>query len=855
MAAAATRRLVRWLSVRLESFLRALRPPRPSPPLRALTAAALMLPGLAVTSRADEGDGFAFQYGEYQEGKRDLDGIHSDFHPIRVDSLSASGKLTVTDRLRLGVAYAQDTWSGATPIATAPLVFGGNHPTKPDGVSGATPYIEGDLFLDGHLRPVRRNSLGEFLGVDTRLVHTLSSASPEARRQMDLSLEFEGDDFALRAGGGTSLEKDYEAGYGSLGGTLDFAQKRTSVSFDASYTRADVDALLDHDAVPYIDVTSAGSRIHNSPGTGERRLRDERTDWALQAGLNQVLTRDAFFSTSLGFTRSQGYLANPYKVVEVGFIDPEQQFLAPPGGFYAQVHALLERRPSSRSQWVWDTRFVQYLAPLDASLHLGYRYFRDDWGIGAHTFELSLAQPLPRGWTVTPRFRYYSQDAARFYTPYLLTPQAYQTVVSDPDTGDIISITPFDPRRLPGSYSSDQRLSGFGALSAGVTLDKLLDPGVRLSASFEYYRHDGGLKLGGGGESSFADYDAYLVGASITLDSNALTELGRAAEGHEEHLLHAAAPAGVMLAHMLTRPGAFMVAYESWWSSARGDLLRGSRSASDAEVLALGCEGVCRTAPSSMEMHMHMLELMYAPTDWLNLMLMPQFVDNDMDLRPLQGAVPDLHAHDHATGGVGDIGMYALFKLLDSETQHVHFGLGLSAPTGAVDIRERREHQQDQGFTHYMMQLGSGTWDLMPSLTYTGALAPFSWGAQVGGVTRLEHANESGYALGDVFQASVWGGWSATHWLSFTLRGIYGMQRAVQGRYDALHTTSGPQDFPGSYGGQYWDLGIGASALLPFRSLSGNRVGVEWLQPLLDDQNGFQLERRGTLVLRWSIEL
>jgi hypothetical protein len=93
-----------------------------------------------------------------------------------------------------------------------------------------------------------------------------------------------------------------------------------------------------------------------------------------------------------------------------------------------------------------------------------------------------------------------------------------------------------------------------------------------------------------------------------------------------------------------------------------------------------------------------------------------------------------------------------------------------------------------------------------------------------------------------------------THWLSVSARGLYTMQRRIRGEYDGLHATSGPMDFPGNYGGQYWDLGLGATAALPIARLDGNRIGVEWLQPLIDRPNGYQLERRGSLFLRWSVE-
>ena len=97
-----------------------------------------------------------------------------------------------------------------------------------------------------------------------------------------------------------------------------------------------------------------------------------------------------------------------------------------------------------------------------------------------------------------------------------------------------------------------------------------------------------------------------------------------------------------------------------------------------------------------------------------------------------------------------------------------------SAPTGSVD------KQMDGVFTHYGMQPGSGTWDFWPSITYTGRADRLTWGAQLLGIVRMENENESGYRLGDVFQATGWGSYRFANWISAsTARPLY---RAGQDR-------------------------------------------------------------------------
>ncbi len=852
--------------------------------LIALTSAAYLLPGLAA-----ENSNISLQYSRYQEGERNLFDVKSQFHPLQVDTTRFAADLNFIDRWRFGFTYTEDVWSGATPIATAPLA---SRPNKPlDTEAGASPYLNGlfgETLLDKNLRFLVDRE-GENVP-ESRLVHVLVSASPEVRRAADFSLSYAWDTATLTGQGGFSLENDYKSAFGGLRGTFDFNQKHTTLSWGFNFTHSDIQALLDHDSSPYIvkDRYETSLRRIRKGGLGLEQLVGERRDFAFNLGLSQVLSRDDLLSLNLGYTRSQGFLEHPYKAVTAIFVDPSQLGQEVLVG---DRRALLEERPGSRNQGQMGVKWVHYLAPLDAALHFSYQFARDDWGIFAHTFEAQWVQPLGGGWTIAPRIRYYSQTQADFYRPFLLSLQPFETIATDSlgreilvdsktgqeffydsKSGDYFdaagNLVPepenavpkrvrFDRRRLPKHFSSDHRLSGFGALSGGITVSKAFAKGVTLEAGFEYYTHAGSLKLGGGGEDAYADFHALIANAALNVELDALDLSGHAHHLHHHGHGHRFLPAGLMYAHMMPASTPFMVGYRLMYQSQNGNLLHGARRARDELIVAQGCGlKLCRFAPKKMEMAMHMLEFMYAPSDWLNLMLMPQFLAMEMDIEELSGRPPRdpevfEHGGKHTTGGVGDTLLAALIRLWQVPGYHLHLGLGLSVPTGDVHLKMRRMHQQEMGLQHFDMQLGSGTFDFLPSLTYTGEQGRFFWGAQLLGALRLEE-NDAGWRRGHLAQANAWGGYSLTDWLGVSVRGVYTFQGKIAGDLDGFSLRFGPMDFPRNSGGKFFDLGFGLSAVVPSGAFAGNRLSFEWLQPVVDDFYGYQLEREGALSFTWS---
>lgn len=842
--------------------------------LSALTAAALALPGLG---QAAPGDIAAVQYGYYKQTPWLLyDGLKSQFNPIQVDNIGANGLLTFEDRWKFAFNFAQDTWSGATPVVSAPNALGGNNPTA----AGASPLVRGNgtILYDQRLTPFRLDEQTAEYVPDQRLVQTIASASPEIRNQGDFRLGYEWDEAALNLGGGVSQEPDYNSAFGSLNGRMDFNQKLTTLNLGLSYNNSDVNALINPTFSPYVDKSYYAGRgqikVESNPGgLPSEYVTGNRQDWSTHLSLAQVANKDLLLESGIGFIRSTGYLANPYKAVDMIFVDTSQ----PPseGGYDGlpplwspTVEAALERRPEERNQGIWDVRLVQYVHDLDASFHAGYRFFIDSWGVSAHTFDLDWVQPVEDWVIVTPRFRYYSQGSASFYQPYFLFSGAA------PTTNGPFGVQTFDLAGVPlSAYSSDYRLSAYGAISAGLTLSRQFGKAVGFEAGFEYYTHAGDLRMGGAGEGDWASFDFYQFNAAMKVDLSAvsLASLGEAGDAHAHHHepegqehrqahLGMDAPAGIMFSHILDKAGDAMVGVRYAYLPQEGQMMRGPNPASDLAIVNKGCGPgqKCTYAPKDMTMNMYMVDLMYAPTDWLTLMLMPQFMSMDMHLRRLDGAPPpapdDIHASHgsnpyHAEGGVGDIFMSGMFKLLEAPGHKMHITLGFTAPTGSVNRRTNGNSE----FEHYGMQLGSGTWNFWPSLTYNGFQDDFNWGGQFSTIAVLDGYNESGFAYGNLFQATAWGGYQIQDWLSGTVRSLYTFQDPIDGQYPDPFKPTGPMDMPQSYGGQYLDIGIGLTATVQSGDFAGNHFGVEWLQPAYSNYNGYQLERIGTLFATWGL--
>lgn len=836
-------------------------------------AAALLLPGVACTGAAaqpaggaqlqaaPDASGAQLQAAHVHEAARPGDGRAPAGGGLRVHSQALRLTHDLTGSRQLQIDAAQDTWSGATPVATAPAAAGLNRPVQRGGVGqlvtvGASPLLNGRVALDAAGRVLAPDAQGR-LAPAPALVHTLSSASPETRRQLALRLTQRVADGHWAAGLGASDERDHHARFASLSRRFDDGMQTYTLTLDAS--RARIDAALDHDAAPYLTQTAQAAQLVTRGGLTHWLGR--RTDLGLSASWVRPLDPATLFEATLSAVQARGDLGNPYRATTVIFAPPAT---SADGVRDGDLRALMEQRPRQRRQWVLGTRLVRHHAASDGALHLGAQAFGDSWGQAGGRLQAQWLQPLGEGAQLSLGLRHHSQRAARFFTPTLVSAQAYRQVSVGPDGQ--LQVQRYDAALLPPHFSSDPRLGAWGSLTASAGWTQALAPGVVLDLSVDRLWQSGRLKWGGNGEGAYADLRAWTLQATLQLsfdaaaaapgrDASGPAPAGSVDPGHGHHGAgHDPLPAEwLSLVHAAPGAGRWMLGLQLRSATQGGALRSGTQGVDDAALAARGCDGTpCRLAPTGMAMRMQMLDIGYGLAEDWSLMLMPSWMSMRMDTRLLPGAVAGdtpLHLGRHESSGLGDTQVHLLHHIGSADWQGT-LGLGLSAPTGRTGVTRRRMHQHDGAPLDVGMQPGTGTWDALPSATLRGGRGPVSFGLHASAATRLQSANERGYAWGLRWQAGGWAAWRVTPTTGLTARLARRVEHGVAGRPRDAAPADAPSDAAANQGGRFTEAGLG------LHHVSGLGVlALERVLPLRSELRGVQLPPRGRWLLAWHLAI
>ncbi|MEZ4455337.1 MAG: hypothetical protein R2882_02120 [Gemmatimonadales bacterium] len=300
------------------------------------------------------------------------------------------------------------------------------------------------------------------------------------------------------------------------------------------------------------------------------------------------------------------------------------------------------------------------------------------------------------------------------------------------------------------------------------------------------------------------------------------------------------APIGVMGDHR-HEAGEVMLSYRFMRMSMQGSRL-GSARIADAEIVSASGQNFTVT-PTEMPMTMHMFGAMVAPSDRITLMAMLPVISKDMTHLTRAGG-----SFTTSSSGIGDVSLAAMIGLADWGNQTAFLTLGASAPTGSITAQDVLPTSNGAAVQlPYPMQLGTGSWGVLPGITWLGEAADWSWGGQAKGAFNLGD-NDRGWKVGNKGTATFWGARRLNQTVSASLRVAGSTWGDISGQDAAASVNPAvvPTARPDLRGGTRFDAGIGLN--LSFPKARGLRFAGEFLVPMYQNLHGPQLETDWQLV-------
>ncbi|WP_378184944.1 transporter [Aquimarina sp. W85] len=300
------------------------------------------------------------------------------------------------------------------------------------------------------------------------------------------------------------------------------------------------------------------------------------------------------------------------------------------------------------------------------------------------------------------------------------------------------------------------------------------------------------------------------------------------------------APISIMGDHTHNK-GEFMFSYRFMLMNME-ELNRGSQSVPYSNAILPN--GNYMVTPTKMPMSMHMVGAMYAPSARITLSIMANFIQINMEHLTAMGGTFETEA-----SGLGDTQIGALYKFFNANHQQLHGQIGVSLPTGSIENTDiTPASSPNKTLLPYPMQIGSGTWDALVALTYLKQWQTISYGAQAKTVIRTGK-NSNDYRLGNSYSIHNWLAFTATSWLSFSVRFELGVLDKIKGINKQLNPMMVITADTQNSGMTYGNLGFGFNLYSFKGSLKNMRLGFETSMPVFQNKNGVQLRNQETFSI------
>jgi len=317
-------------------------------------------------------------------------------------------------------------------------------------------------------------------------------------------------------------------------------------------------------------------------------------------------------------------------------------------------------------------------------------------------------------------------------------------------------------------------------------------------------------------------------------------------------------PAGVMISHVHNK-NEWMISYR-YMNMQMNGMLQGTTATNKEDVFLKYL-----MAPDKMQMDMHMLMAMYGITNKLTVMSMFNYNVNTMSMSMFatnghnhsgMGGMNNVDmSHNMKTSGISDVKLHFLYSLIKKERHQLLVALGASLPTGNIKFKGKSDDMMYPNQRYpYAMQLGSGTFDILPCVNYIYQKQKTTFSAQLSSVVRTSK-NQIGYKLGNEETFNTWIAYQWFKFLSASIR-VEGTHATKISGYDpAIYYYREPSANPYNYGGNKISSFIGTQCHFQKGVLKNGRIAVEYGIPVYQNLNGLQMKLQHTLNASLSIGL
>ena len=240
------------------------------------------------------------------------------------------------------------------------------------------------------------------------------------------------------------------------------------------------------------------------------------------------------------------------------------------------------------------------------------------------------------------------------------------------------------------------------------------------------------------------------------------------------------------------------------------------------------------------------LEAMFGYDKRWDLYLMIPYTAREMDQDLSIGGQTQVES-----SGLGDIQLGGIFRSYDRGPTRVSYMAGISLPTGDVDASDNYGGAPDTTLP-YSMQLGSGTFDLLPGVLIESRFDDIRVGARAAGRIHLQSANDEGWFRSNSMRLDLWAGKRLAKNLDGSLRAQADWWGDLHGADPDLIPLRNPLED---------SLRQGGSRVMLFGGLSkdldrhGNqRIAIEIGIPVDEWLDGPGLSQEWSAVIGWTLK-